>query len=284
MNGAHPLEDTLRPLADASLETVLAAWGEATQKLQRTHELLRNEVRRLTRELETKNRELARKNRLADLGQMASHVAHEVRNCLVPITLYLSALRRRVADDPMATQLLQKLESAFGTLETTVSDLLQLASSPQPNLQPVAVRALVEDVLQSLAPQWQAQNIAIALDISADHYIVADAAMLRRALLNLLINALDAMPSGGELVITGWHDDAYYELEVADSGMGFDPELAERLFEPFFTTKSHGVGLGLAVVGRIAELHGGQVRAYRCSEGGAAFTLRLPRQQQRAAA
>ena len=85
---------------NTDLETILEAWQEATMRLQSTHESLRYEVSRLTDELEVKNRELARKNRLADLGQMASHVAHEVRNSLVPMTLYLSLLRRRLVDTP----------------------------------------------------------------------------------------------------------------------------------------------------------------------------------------
>src|SRR6476659_6107913 len=87
---------------DIDLHTILAAWNEATDRLQKTHESLRGEVRRLSDELESKNRELARKNRLADLGQMASHVAHEVRNSLVPMKLYLSLLRRRIAEDSSA--------------------------------------------------------------------------------------------------------------------------------------------------------------------------------------
>src|SRR6187431_2578910 len=89
----------VEPPLRSDLETILEAWESATDRLQRTHEALREEVRRLTDELEIKNRELARKNRLADLGQMASHVAHEVRNGLSPVKLYLSLLCRRVRGD-----------------------------------------------------------------------------------------------------------------------------------------------------------------------------------------
>src|SRR6476661_8564505 len=85
--------------ANADLSRILHAWQAATVRLEQTHESLRSEVRRLTEELEQKNRELARKNRLADLGQMAAHIAHEVRNTLVPMKLYLSLLRRRVDFD-----------------------------------------------------------------------------------------------------------------------------------------------------------------------------------------
>src|SRR5271168_2021683 len=100
--------------------------------------------------------------------------------------------------------------------------------------------------------------------------------MLRRAVLNLVLNALDAMPDGGDLVVTVWQNAGNVELEIADSGQGLSEEARERAFEPFFTTKSHGTGLGLAIVYRIAEVHGGQILAHNCPEGGAAFTLRLP--------
>src|SRR5919106_3007737 len=99
-DGAPPLD------ASAHLSVILEAWQTATTRLQQTHESLRAEVRRLTDELEIKNRELARKNRLADLGQIASHVAHEVRNNLVPVTLYMSLLRRRVSEDGGAVDII----------------------------------------------------------------------------------------------------------------------------------------------------------------------------------
>src|SRR5271169_2266569 len=114
--------------ANADLHTVLTAWHVATLRLEQTHEALRQEVRRLTNELEDKNRELARKNRLADLGQMASHVAHEVRNSLVPVTLYLSLLRRRLLEDPVARELLDKLAAGFTSLDATVNDLLNFTA------------------------------------------------------------------------------------------------------------------------------------------------------------
>ena len=101
----------ISPQTVTDLETVLAAWQDATTRLEQTHVALREEVRRLTDELEAKNRELARKNRLADLGQMASHVAHEVRNNLVPVTLYLSLLRRRISGDRESLSILDKIRA-----------------------------------------------------------------------------------------------------------------------------------------------------------------------------
>ena len=112
---------------------MLAAWNTATVRLQQTHEALRSEVRRLTDELEIKNRELARKNRLADLGQMASHIAHEVRNNLVPVTLYLSLLRRRMSDDSGSLDMLDKIGAGCIALDATVNDLLNFTSDRDPH-------------------------------------------------------------------------------------------------------------------------------------------------------
>lgn len=260
----------------ADLETVLAAWHDATVRLEHTHEALRGEVRRLTDELEIKNRELARKNRLADLGQIATHVAHEVRNSLVPVTLYLSLLRRRISEDSGAIDILNKVSTGFTVLDAMVNDLLHFTADRAPHRELVSVRDVVEDVCQSLAPQMDAQEIGPEIDVPADAAVLADRDMLRRAVLNLTLNALDAMPDGGRLVITGVDCPDGFELEVADSGEGLSDEVRRRAFEPFFTTKNSGTGLGLAIVEHILELHQGRVLAQNCPDGGAAFTLQFP--------
>jgi signal transduction histidine kinase len=270
--------------ASADLETVLAAWHGATVRLEQTHEALRNEVQRLTHELEIKNRELARKSRLADIGQMASHVAHEVRNSLVPVTLYLSLLRRRLSDDSGSRDIVEKIAVGFTDLEATVNDLLQFTADRDPCWQRIEVRHLVEEVIGSLAPQFVAQSIETVLDVPHQQMVTADREMLRRAVLNLSLNALDAMPDGGRLFVTSYFGPDGLELEIADTGPGLSEQAQRRAFEPFFTTKSNGTGLGLAIVDRIAEVHGGDVAAANCPEGGAAFTIRIPTRRLEAAA
>jgi len=266
------------------LEQVLEAWYAATERLQKTHETLRDEVRRLTDELEVKNRELARQNRLADLGRMASHIAHEVRNGLAPVTLYLSLLRRRIAEDPIGLRTMDNIEAAVTALEATVNDLLSFTLDRDPVWRPLDVREMVHDVCESLAPQLVAQGIRTEIDVALGTNLLADRDMVRRALLNLVLNALDAMPQGGDLVITSCEGPGGLELEVADSGPGIEDGARNRVFEPFFTTKSEGTGLGLAIVQRIAEAHGGDVRAMNCPEGGAAIILRIPSRPLEAAA
>jgi signal transduction histidine kinase len=266
------------------LEAVLSAWHTATLRLERTHETLCAEVSRLNQELEIKNRELARKNRLADLGQMASHVAHEVRNSLVPVSLYMSLLRRRLSDDPGSLDILAKIEAGFIALDTTVNDLLSFTAHRNPQWQTFLVGDLVEEICESLAPQLEAQRIDLDIDVPPNTLLTADREMFRRALLNLVLNSIDAMPDGGELVITSYDGNKGFELEVADSGPGLSEEQKRRAFEPFYSTKQNGTGLGLAIVYHVAEAHGGTVTAMNCPEGGAAFTIRIPRRTMRAAA
>jgi signal transduction histidine kinase len=260
----------------AELQTVLAAWHAATVRLEQTHEALRSEVGRLTDELEIKNRELARKNRLADLGLMASHVAHEVRNSLVPVNLYLSLLERRLADDLGSREILDKILGGFAALDVTVNDLLHFTSEREPQLQRFALSRLVDDLLGALAPQLAAQSIEAVGHAPPSLWVTADYHMLRRGLLNLALNAIDAMPAGGRLSICGRADADGVEIEVGDSGPGLNDEALTRAFEPFFTTKRNGTGLGLAIVARIAEVHGGEAAAGNAEHGGALFSLRLP--------
>lgn len=272
---AAPPRPSATSVPPGDLELVLTAWHAATDRLQKTHEVLCSEVHRLTEELEVKNRELARKNRLADLGQMASHVAHEIRNGLSPVTLYLSWLRRRLGQDADGLRILDKLAAGCAEVQTTVSDMLSFASDREPNWRRFAFRDLIDELCGTLEPQFAAHHIAVHLDVPAMS-VWADRDLLRRALINLLLNAVDVMPHGGGIWVTTYLGDGAFEVEVADSGPGVTPHIASRVFEPFFTTKSEGSGLGLAIVQRAAEAHGGEVFIKNCAEGGAAFTLRIP--------
>lgn len=258
------------------LEDVIAAWQGATQRLEQTHSALRGEVQRLTNELAVKNRELARKNRLADLGQIAAHVAHEVRNNLVPVSLYVGLLRRRLIDDRSSLEVVEKIESGMTALDAMVHDLLNFTADREPQRTSLLLRNLVEELFGALAPQLAAQGVRTTIDVSPQLIIQADREALRRAILNLVLNSLDAMPEGGGLTVTAVVVEGAVELEIADEGPGLTEEARRRAFEPFFTTKSSGIGLGLAIVYRLIEAHGGDISVRNCPEGGAAFTIRLP--------
>jgi two-component system sensor histidine kinase HydH len=215
---------------------------------------------------------------------MASHLSHEVRNQLVPVSLYLSLLRRRLANDGGCLEILAQVDAAFFALESTVNDLLSFTAQRPPKWQTFIVRDLIDEVCESLAPQFRAQAIEVEIDAPSTMLVSADREMFRRALLNLLLNALDAMARGGEMVITAFRTANSFELEVADSGAGLPDDVRRRAFEPFYTTKSGGTGLGLAIVERVMAAHGGSVTATNCPQGGAAFTLQIPQRALGAAA
>lgn len=263
-------------LRQADLETVLSAWHSATERMTQTYAVLSDEIRRLNVELEAKNRELARKNRLADLGQMASHIAHEVRNNLTPVSLYASLLRRRLSEDSGSLDVLRKIEGGLAALDVVVNDLLGFAAEREPRRVWFSLKELVDEIHDSLSPQLVAQDVHVEVDIPLRLSLLADRDMTRRAIVNLVLNAIDAMPDGGEISFIGCRHAGGIDLEVADTGPGLDEQIAPRIFDPFFTTKSHGTGLGLAVVQRLLEAHGGCVDVQNCPEGGAAFTLKFP--------
>jgi signal transduction histidine kinase len=196
----------------------------------------------------------------------------------------LNLLRRRMLDDASAMPLMQNLESNVAAAASVADDLLQLTGEHQPVLRPVKLRALVEEVHGNLLTRLSSQGVTTTIDV-ADHVeVAADRDMLRQAILRLTANALDAMPTGGELVVTSCVGSRGVELEIADNGNGLSDEARTRAFEPFFTTKPAGTGLGLAIVRRLVTAHGGDVTVANCPDGGAAVTLCFPRQSMQAAA
>jgi signal transduction histidine kinase len=153
-----------------------------------------------------------------------------------------------------------------------------------PRLAPLAMRSLLEELLAAHAARLSTQHISITLDVPAYEQVLADRELLSRALAQLLVNAVEAMPAGGSLIFTSYQGHGQYEIEVADSGPGLADDARRRAFEPHYSTKPGSAGLGLALVERIARAHGGIVAAQNCPDGGAAFTLQLPSHARQAAA
>lgn len=272
----------LPTLAPGDLAAILDAWQSATDRLQRTHESLKTQVQRLTDELEAKNRELARRDRLADLGQMASHVAHEVRNGIVPLKLYLGMLRRQTTEEPISAGLVERIATGFSHLESTVDDLLTFTADREPRRGSCDIAALLTQVLDEMNPHLKAHEIVVQMGIETSLRARVDEAMVRRAAINLVLNAVDAMNQGGVLQVSAARRDGSLVLQFRDNGPGIASEVLAKLFDPFVTTKSSGTGLGLAIVDRIAEAHGGRITGGNHEAGGAVFELILPDESQAA--
>jgi len=223
-------------------------------------------------------RRLERKDRLEALGEMAAGVAHEIRNPLGGIRLYASLLERELADRPEARRTVGKVISGVDHLNRIVEDLLAFTKEIVPEPRAMDLREVVEQALELAAPKIDSSGARVLRRLPAGRVgVVADPGLLMRVFLNLIINAAEAMPEGGELTVSVRRPAAgETTVEVADTGPGIAPEKARKIFNPFFSDKPGGTGLGLAIAHRIVEAHGGEISFANRFSGGAIFTVTLP--------
>ena len=269
------LKESDRAGEGADLAAILEAWHAATVRLEQTHEALQAEVRRLTAELEKKNRELARKDRLADLGRMAAHIAHELRNSLVPVSLYVSLLKRRVSNAE-SVEIIEKIEQAVQGAQSVLNDILQFAADREVQETLFELKPWLTNITKEIELQAVSQKVLVKVEVPELLLAWADRDLLRRAIINLLLNALDAMPGGGEVTVRAAAAGRDLVISVADTGPGLSEEALQHAFEPFFTTKANGTGLGLAIVEHLIQLHGGTITVQNGTHGGAVFQIHLP--------
>jgi PAS domain S-box-containing protein len=224
--------------------------------------------------LEQAQGDLVRAERLATLGELSAVIAHEVRNPLGVVFNSLATLRRTVPNDPQSQVLLGIIGEEADRLNRMVSALLELARPAEAQLAPTDVRALVASAVaaaQALAEPGPEVRVQVpCLEASLDEK------MVRQALVNLVSNALQAPERKSPVTVRVERAGDELRFEVIDDGAGVAPELRERIFTPFFTTRAAGIGLGLAVVKRVADAHRGKVTVGGTPGGGATFTLRVP--------
>ncbi len=274
MNIALPLTDRERELGG-----IIDAYNQVTERLKQSHDKLVGEVRRLREQVEEKNRELARRERLAALGEMAAGVAHEIRNPLAGIQLYASLLQKDLAANEEGRTLAEKISNGVRTLDGIVSDVLDFAGQNNPQMGAVDVNEIIQHCLGYAAPACSANGTSIdTSEVASGLMLYVDQGQLQRAVLNLIFNAIDAAGEGGEVRVSTAviEDEDICEIRISDNGPGIPEGLTNKIFNPFFTTKDSGTGLGLAIVHSIAESNDGCVRAGNAAGGGAELILTLP--------
>ena len=229
------------------------------------------------RRAERSREQSARRERLASLGELAATVAHEVRNPLGAIKGY-AQLVDEGAGGETAQRAARTIREECERLERTVTQVLGYARDAQPRLEALELRGLLDVELGRLAADAAAREVRLVRDYGDEAVeLRADRDQLARALGNLVQNALAVSPPGGRVVVGVRAERRQVELFVADEGPGVAAEDRERVFLPFFSRRAGGTGLGLALVRRIAEAHGGSVDVVSRAAGGAEFVLRLPR-------
>lgn len=220
-----------------------------------------------------------RADRLKELGEMAAQVAHEIRNPLGGIKGFASLLKRDLADKPELQQMAAAIVEGTDNLNVLVNQVLQYARPLQPHFEVVDLIAWMEDLKYHVLadPAVQSQNIIIEV-ISSDAKLPLhlDVALFHSAMLNLLFNAIQAMPEGGTVTIRIENRAQLTHISIADTGVGIPKENLAKIFSPFFTTKEEGTGLGLAEVQKVVQAHGGTVEVASQVGKGATFTISIP--------
>lgn len=220
---------------------------------------------------------MARMERMVSLGRLSAGIAHEVRNPLTGISLLLDELHDRLLSQPGDQELIRRALKEIERLEALVNELLHFASIPQEPLVPGHLAEVVEETLFLFRKQCQLAGVELVAAVAALSSPVAmNAGKLKQALLNLLTNALDAMPQGGTLTVTVAATEGGIVMTVRDTGEGIPAERLSLIFEPFFTTKGEGTGLGLSITHNIISDHGGRIEVESVLGSGTIFTLWFP--------
>jgi len=254
------------------------------------------EIFRDLSEIKEREEQVNRQKRLVALGEMAAEVAHEIKNPLGGIKGFTSLLARNLKDEK-AQRYVGFISEGIGNLEKVVNDFLAYARPVVPSFQKVDIHELIEECLALALEGTNGTEVnrEFADITKAD----LDQSQMKQVLINLMLNAVEAMPDDGTLTLstslvdanhrrknenfvdkqllgTEWKGEAVVQIQVADTGAGIPPENKEKIFNPFFTTKDMGTGLGLAVVHRIIEAHNGSIFPKDAEGGGTIFVIKLP--------
>ncbi|HEV3146859.1 MAG TPA: ATP-binding protein [Gemmataceae bacterium] len=253
-------------------------WRRAGDSQADEAQNLVRQVEQVVEKLQQREREVLRAERLAAVGQLAAGVGHEIRNPLTSIKLLIQTSRRDPSAGGLSEEDLDLIELEIQRLERAVQGFLDYARPPKLQRMAGDLAEMVRKTMSLVRGRAERQRVDLRFpEPSAPVILEADAEQLQQVLVNLMLNALDAMPHGGKLDIAVEPNEAgWVELRIRDTGSGIPAEILPRIFEPFVTGKETGLGLGLVVSKRIVEEHGGTIRASNLEHAGAEFTLRLP--------
>jgi len=246
-------------------------------ELQNYAQTLEDKVQQRSRELQAAQAELIRTEKLAALGRMAAGIAHEVNNPLQPILNCLEvAIEDSDAGRLVDSEILRVAENEVQRIKSIVSRLLDFARPGNSEHTLVDVHELVNEVLILTAKQLERAHVSVYTDLSDAPPVSGNSTQLKQVLLNLVLNAMEAMPDGGDLGVSVYGEGGGTVIAVRDTGVGMDEETVAHIFDPFYSTKDEGTGLGLAVTYGIVEGHGGTIQVESHPGQGTCFTLWLP--------
>jgi signal transduction histidine kinase len=273
-------------LAQAAQDVTAGKWDTRVEVSGRDEVAqLADSFNRMTAELLAQKERLVQAERVAAWRELARRLAHELKNPLFPLQLTVENLVRARTQNPeqfdeVFRESAETLLAELSNLKTIIGRFSEFSKMPHPQLQPVQVNDVLRGVAQLFRAQLESPGrppipCKLQLDESLGS-IAADPELLHRAVSNLVLNAMDAMPNGGTLTLRSRRDQGRVVIEVADTGSGLTREECERLFTPYYTTKQHGTGLGLAIVQSVVSDHGGRIGVHSEPGRGTIFMIELP--------
>jgi signal transduction histidine kinase len=227
--------------------------------------------------LEQAQTALVRSEKLAVAGLLAARIAHDVRNPLSSIKMQTQLLQARLHRDPEDRATFASVLGDINQVESVITDLVELARPGDLKREPTSINLVITDALEQLGPQFAHRKIAVRTSLAPDlPEITVDSRRLRQALLNVLLNASDAMTTGGTIEVHSRAELSAVVVDICDDGCGIDPELSHRVFDPFISTKREGVGLGLVNAKAVVEGHGGRIALEPNRPRGTCARITLP--------
>jgi signal transduction histidine kinase/putative methionine-R-sulfoxide reductase with GAF domain len=248
------------------------------QDLKTFSQQMEEKIQRTTADLRRMEAQLIRSEKLAALGQLAAGIAHEIRNPLTSINILIHSLQESASEKNFRAEDLSVIAEEIERINLIVDQFLRFARPAPPQFCEAELVPVIKETIHLLRPQAERQAISIQESFHPLPRVIMDREQMKQVVLNLLINAVQAMPEGGELKIAGQvsGNEQWVQLSVGDSGPGIPPEVMKKLFDPFFSTKETGVGLGLSIAHRIVDQHRGRIEVESRVGEGTVFTVWLP--------
>ncbi len=263
--------------------TVTGALADVGRKQRIELQITSDELARVNRELQDSFEQIKRADRLSAIGQLSASLAHEIRNPLASIDGAANLIESPQTSEEMRKGSLAVIHKEIQRLNRLLTNLLDFARPRKPEFQAVDPARLIDSIIGLAGHSAEQKGITIRKDVPASvPPFECDPEQMKQVILNLTINAVQAMPGPGEIVLSAHQRDSSVVIAVRDQGSGVDEENLDKIFNPFFTTKDTGTGLGLSVVYQIVTQHGGVVTPERNPAGGMTFSVVIPLRQRRA--
>lgn len=227
-------------------------------------------------ELQRSFEQLRRADRLSALGELSAGLAHEIRNPLGALEGAVQILKRPQLPQETRHEFTEMASNEVDRLKVLLTNFLDFARPQPPQRTLTEPKLLLESVSKLASETAKMAKVRIQIETAGTEPIYIDAEQIKQVLLNLVLNAIQAMPQGGEVILRGCRSEEATILEVIDQGPGIPPENVERIFDPFFTTRAQGTGLGLSIAHQIVGRHGGEIVVLNNPGRGATFSIRLP--------